>query len=103
MGPLLTPWNIAIWTSWLAGFCIREALAVWWKGCPWDTFSRFVWDLQVKFEFATVGVVFLVAILGSHLIRFRGVQEGDRLPVKEQLRRRRVVHAHRLIAREVAR
>jgi hypothetical protein len=100
MGPLLTWWNLGIWGSWIAlGFGVREILALTWDDCPWDTFSRFTWDIQARWDFATVIVVAVLGILASHLIRFKSIREGDRLPVKEQIRRRKVAHAHHVIAK----
>ena len=71
--------NYIVWGAWLALFCVLEGLAAFWKGCPWDTFSRTVWDLQVKYGTAvTVGVFFVLSILVTHLPRYKNLTEGDR-------------------------
>lgn len=71
--------NLLVWGAfWLGSFCVLESLAVWWPGCPWDTFSRTVWDLQTRWEWVTVPTVAILAILLFHLSRLAGVSEGDR-------------------------
>lgn len=71
--------NLLVWGGfWLGSFCVLEGLAVWWAGCPWDTFSRTVWDLQTRWEWVTVPTVAILAILLFHLSRLAGISEGDR-------------------------
>jgi hypothetical protein len=71
--------NALVWAGcWLGLFCVLEGLAAFWPGCPWDTFSRFIWDAQARWDFLTVPVVAILAILASHLVRLRGIQEGER-------------------------
>lgn len=65
-----------IWVGWLALFCGLESAAVWLRA-PWPTFSRTVWDAQARWDFLTVPVVAILAILASHLVRRRGIEEGD--------------------------
>jgi hypothetical protein len=69
-----------VWMSWLGLFCVLEGLAVWWAGCPWDTFSRTIWNAQARWDFLTVPIVAILAILASHLIRRQGIEEGDKKP-----------------------
>lgn len=98
MGPLLTWWNVGIWGSWIfGGFCTREALALWWRGCPWDTFSRFFWDLQERFVWASFGAVILFAVLASHLLRLKRVQEGDQPTVGQQVSAAKVARAEKVL------
>lgn len=75
-----------------------EGLAVWWPGCPWDTFSRFAWDAQARWDFLSVAVAALFGILASHLLRLRGIEEGDRLPAREQVARARLERARAVVA-----
>lgn len=90
--------NVVVWFGgWLGLFCVLEALAVWWPGCPWDTFSRTAWDLQARWDFLTIPVVAILAILASHLIRMGGIAEGDRLPVQEEIRIRKVAKAQEVL------
>lgn len=71
--------NLLVWAGlWLGLFCVLEALAVWWPGCPWDTFSRFIWDAQTIWKPLTIGIVFVLGILLAHLPRYKNVAEGDR-------------------------
>lgn len=75
----MTSW--IVWGGWLALFCVLEGLAAFWKGCPWDTLSRTVWDLQgVRYAgtAVTLAIVFVLSTLLTHLVRFRNVSEGDR-------------------------
>lgn len=111
MGPLLTPWNVGIWGAlWLGLFTILETLAAfkrytesaWGWAVPWDTFSRFCWDLQIRFEWVTLGVIFLLGVLASHLIRLASVQEGDRRPIRHQVAERRIARATKVLTREHA-
>lgn len=101
-------WNVIVWLipGWLFIFCVLEAPAAFknftekhfgWR-VPWDTFSRFSWDAQARFEILTVGVVALLAILASHLIRLKGIQEGDG-PIKKQIQHARVKRAKAIIAK----
>ena len=76
----------AVWIGWLVLFCILEGLAAFWPNCPWDTFSRFIWNAQARWDFLTVPVVAILAILASHLIRFRGIEEGDRKEPRDNTR-----------------
>ena len=71
--------NYIVWGSWLALFCVLEGLAAFWSGCPWNTFSRTVWDLQVKWGTPiTLGILFVLSVLIAHLTRFKNLTEGDR-------------------------
>jgi hypothetical protein len=81
-----TSWLVWI-LGWLGAFCLIEGLAVFWKNCPWNTFSRTVWDAQTRWDFLTVPIVAVLAILASHLVRLRGIQEGD-VNVRPTVRRR---------------
>jgi hypothetical protein len=94
-------WNLTVWGGWLALFCVLELLGVF-SRAPWTSFSRAVWDAQARWEFLTIPVVAILAILASHLIRLKGIQEGDGLPVREQIRRdrkrARARHAVRTLA-----
>jgi hypothetical protein len=108
----LTWWNFAVWVCWFIGlgFVVPESLAAFGHRVgihvPWTTFSRFFWDLQVRWTAVTLGGIFVLAILASHLIRYASVAEGDRIPVREQVRRdrraARVSHAVRTLDRERA-
>ena len=69
-------WGWLIWLGWLLTFCLLESAAVW-LHAPWPTFSRFIWGAQARWDFLTVPVVAVLAILASHLIRFKGIEEGD--------------------------
>ena len=71
--------NYIVWGSWLALFCVLEGLAVFWAGCPWNSFSRTIWDLQVKYGApVTLGVLFVLGVLIAHLVRSKNLSEGDR-------------------------
>jgi hypothetical protein len=72
-------WGWAIWGGgWLAlGFCVLESLAVWWPACPWPTFSSTAWGVQQRWPWITVPVVAVLAILAAHLVRLKGIEEGD--------------------------
>lgn len=62
---------------WLTlGFILLESAAVWFHA-PWPTFSRTVWSLQQRWPWLTVPVVAVLAILGTHLARLKGIEEGD--------------------------
>jgi hypothetical protein len=75
--------NLLVWIiGWLGLFCVLESLAVWWSRCPWDTFSRTIWNAQTRWDFLTVPIVAILAILASHLIRRQGIEEGDEPPNK---------------------
>jgi hypothetical protein len=100
-------WNLLVWAVyWLGSFCVLEGLAVFGRrvgvAVPWTTFSRAVWDAQASWEFLTVPVVAILAILASHLIRLGNIQEGDRIPLPEHIRRTRkaarVGHAVKVLA-----
>lgn len=70
--------NYIVWGLWLGLFCVLEALAVFWPGCPWATFSRTVWNLQAKYGAAvTLGVLFVLSVLLAHLPRYSNIAEGD--------------------------
>jgi hypothetical protein len=66
-----------VWGIWLfALFCPLEALAAFWHGCPWDTFSTATMSLQARWDFLTVPVVAILAILFVHLPDFKNIQAG---------------------------
>lgn len=71
-------WGWTIWFGvWLGlGFCLLESSAVW-LNAPWPTFSRTLWSLQQRWSWVTVPVVALIAILAAHLVRLKGIAEGD--------------------------
>jgi len=92
--------NFTVWAvGWLGMFCALEGPAAFWPRCPWDTFSRFVWDAQARWDFLTVAVVAIIGILASHLIRFRGIEEGDRKTVKQAVVEAKIIHAHKVLAK----
>ena len=71
--------NYIVWGAWLALFCVLESLAVFWSGCPWNSFSRTIWDLQVRYGApVTLAVVSILGILVVHLVRSKNLSEGDR-------------------------
>ena len=73
--------NYLVWGAWLALFCVLEGLAAFWKGCPWDTFSRTVWNAQTLRYVGTavtLGVLFVLSTLLTHLPRYKNLSEGDR-------------------------
>jgi hypothetical protein len=79
-------------------FCALEGPAAFWRNCPWDTFSRSIWDAQAKWDFLTVIVAALFGILASHLLRFKGIQEGDRkAPIKVQIQQAKVRRAQAIL------
>lgn len=90
-----TVWNIIVWVApgWLFYFCVIEAPAAFkaqterWFGwrVPWDTFSRFIWDAQARWDFLAVAVAALFGILFSHLLRGRSIEEGDRPSARQQI------------------
>ena len=70
-----------IWGAWLALFCVLEGLAAFWSGCPWNTLSRTVWNLQtVRYvgTAVTLLVLFVLSTLITHLPRFKNLSEGDK-------------------------
>ena len=74
-----------IWASWLVIFLALEIPAAFWKNCPWPTFSTTTFSLQARWDFLTIPVVAILAILASHLIRFKSIQASElRKQAKEQ-------------------
>jgi hypothetical protein len=66
-----------VWGIWLlALFCPLEGLAVFWHACPWPTFSTTTMSLQARWDFLTVPVVAILAILFVHLPDFKNIQAG---------------------------
>jgi hypothetical protein len=66
-----------IWASWLIIFLALEIPAAFWKNCPWPTFSTTTFSLQARWDFLTIPVVAILAILASHLIRFQSIQASE--------------------------
>ena len=82
--------NALLWgVCWLGQFCIYESLAAAKTytqkylgfAVPWDTFSRAFWDVQTVRYLGTVitlGGLFVLSVLITHLIRFKNLSEGDK-------------------------
>lgn len=70
------------WMAWWIGiaFGVPELLAVFWKACPWGTFSWTLWEDQRRVPILSAVVVVALALLSAHLERVRGIQEGDDVP-----------------------
>ena len=75
-------WGWVIWGSWLFGyFCTMEGLAAFGRklglDVPWPTLSWWFWRMQQIWPFVSVAAIALFAILASHLVRTKNVQEGE--------------------------
>ena len=67
-----------VWGIWLLViFCVLEGLAAFWEGCPWPTFSESVMGLQVRWDFLTVPVIAILALLISHLPDYANVRASS--------------------------
>jgi type VI protein secretion system component VasK len=72
-------WGWVVWYGWwlALNFCVLEALAVWWSACPWPTFSTTTMSLQARWDFLTVPIFCILAILVVHLPRFANLKAGE--------------------------
>ena len=72
-----------LWGSWLLLFLIPEALTAFGAHVPWPTLSRTVWALQQRWPWLTIPILGLLAWLIGHIVRVKGIQEGDPVLVAE--------------------
>ncbi len=65
-----------IWGAWFLLFVLCELPAVA-NVTPWPSLSATVWGLQQRWDWTTIPIIGGLAILAVHLIRAKGVAQGD--------------------------